>query len=612
MDPIQLPEDLSSLSDDQVAELRSTAIPAFAAHLASQVQAARDAGEALSADLTASISTLTSQKEAVDAEFARRADAPAEDAASDDDGDSFAAADDALAALSVAPEAPAAPAEPAVETPAEAPAPAAALSAEQISSIAAQAATAAVQALDARETPAEAPAAEVVETPAEPETRPAVAAAAVPGGPAALTAARPAAVAPDAGGQQAPREFMRASKYVLGNEVKPGQDLNDRFAVATAMNETLNQLQRSQPAAGHREFVPVAQASWEGEHKITADPIESLLPMTLGVASAQQSLVAAGVCCTPLSPMYDFCRLATPQNPVESCLPSVMAPRGGIRHLVTPDWRQAFAAVDEQCCGDNDDPDNPVLKACSRVECPELEDCLVCAVSWCAEFDNLQSRTFPELIDNYMEDLAVAYAIRKEVHYLDYIHNASTAVTGVETGYGALRQFIYNLGLAAVGYRKRNRMADGALLSAMVPSWVRDVIKADSALQADRNGASICMSDAEVNAAFTCVGISPCWYVDSATGQDMAFDTAQAAGDINAWPDEALVYLFSPGTFVRLDGGTLDVGLIRDSQLTRRNDFQMFYEEWIGMCQLCPESVALTVPFCVNGAVPEAVAALTC
>jgi hypothetical protein len=38
-----------------------------------------------------------------------------------------------------------------------------------------------------------------------------------------------------------------------------------------------------------------------------------------------------------------------------------------------------------------------------------------------------------------------------------------------------------------------------------------------------------------------------------------------------------------PGTFLYLDGGTLDLGLVRDSQLENVSDYQIFGEAFEGM-----------------------------
>jgi len=405
---------------------------------------------------------------------------------------------------------------------------------------------------------------------------------------------------------------MRATGFTQADGMESGSPLTTRYDVARAIAETKDQLSRSTLPAGTRLFTSLAHANWQRDFAVTADEEKSYGQMWGAVHSAMPAIVAAGPCCTPLSPMYDFCRLASPQTPVEDCLPVVGAPRGGLRYIITPDWRDALAGIGEQCCGDNDDPANPVLKPCVHVECPTLEEATVCAVSQCVEFDNLQYRTFPELVANFLDDLAVAFAMRKEIAYLDSIHAASTAVTAFATGYGASRQFIYNIVTAAAAYRQRNRMAPDAQLSVIAPAWVKEMIRVDRAMDAEVPVGGACTSDAEIAAIFACYNLSVCWYVDSATAVDQSWSDVQAAGPLNGWPAEAVVYIFSPGTFVRMDGGTLDVGLVRDSTLNAQNNLQMFMEEWTGVVQLCPESVALTIPLCPNGSAVDRVPPFLC
>ncbi len=52
----------------------------------------------------------------------------------------------------------------------------------------------------------------------------------------------------------------------------------------------------------------------------------------------------------------------------------------------------------------------------------------------------------------------------------------------------------------------------------------------------------------------------------------------QNPGAVNDWPDEIVSYMFPAGAFQFLDGGTLDLGLVRDSTLNAANDFTTFME----------------------------------
>ena len=86
-------------------------------------------------------------------------------------------------------------------------------------------------------------------------------------------------------------------------------------------------------------------------------------------------------------------------------------------------------------------------------------------------------------------------------------------------------------------------------------------------------------------------------------GGSTGFQSPQADGtDLNSLPTEISGYLFAPGTFIRLDHGTLDLGLVRDSVLNRSNDLHLFAEQWTKVCKVGYESVKLPLAVCPNGA----------
>jgi hypothetical protein len=51
-----------------------------------------------------------------------------------------------------------------------------------------------------------------------------------------------------------------------------------------------------------------------------------------------------------------------------------------------------------------------------------------------------------------------------------------------------------------------------------------------------------------------------------------------------------------------LDGGTLDLGIIRDSTLVGTNDYKMFVETFEGIAMVGVEALAVTSTINVNGA----------
>ena len=77
---------------------------------------------------------------------------------------------------------------------------------------------------------------------------------------------------------------------------------------------------------------------------------------------------------------------------------------------------------------------------------------------------------------------------------------------------------------------------------------------------------------------------------------------AQVAGALNEFPASVVWYLFSEGTFLFLDGGTLDLGLVRDSTLNGTNDYKIFLETFEGVAKVGLESLKVTSPVNLWGA----------
>jgi hypothetical protein len=70
---------------------------------------------------------------------------------------------------------------------------------------------------------------------------------------------------------------------------------------------------------------------------------------------------------------------------------------------------------------------------------------------------------------------------------------------------------------------------------------------------------------------------------------------------VNTWPTEVIGYLFPAGAFVFLDGGKLDVGIIRDSTLTAANDYMLFSETFEGVVFRGGEAFRIRQPLTPSG-----------
>jgi hypothetical protein len=67
------------------------------------------------------------------------------------------------------------------------------------------------------------------------------------------------------------------------------------------------------------------------------------------------------------------------------------------------------------------------------------------------------------------------------------------------------------------------------------------------------------------------------------------------------FPDTFIWYMFAEGSFLFLDGGTLDLGIIRDSTLVGTNDYKMFVETFENVAKVGVESIQVTSTISVNG-----------
>jgi hypothetical protein len=89
--------------------------------------------------------------------------------------------------------------------------------------------------------------------------------------------------------------------------------------------------------------------------------------------------------------------------------------------------------------------------------------------------------------------------------------------------------------------------------------------------------------------------------VDLVPSLDATPFAAQGTGALLEFPDTFKWFLFAEGTFLFLDGGTLDLGIIRDSSLVGTNDYKMFIETFENVAKVGIEALAVTQTINVNG-----------
>jgi hypothetical protein len=218
------------------------------------------------------------------------------------------------------------------------------------------------------------------------------------------------------------------------------------------------------------------------------------------------------------------------------------------------------------------------------------------AVTLQLQFGNLLTRAYPELIARHNELCLIQHAREAEGNILTNIGAASTAVTSTSV-VGLGRDFLVQIGRAAAAYRSRHRLEADAPLRAILPAWLKDAMAADLTLSAP--GDQTLDAYGEIDAYIASRGVNACYALDVAGGT-AAFG-AQSSGAMNEFPDTFIWYLFAEGTFLFLDGGTMDLGIIRDSTLVGTNDYKMFVETFENVAKVGVESLKITSTINVNG-----------
>jgi hypothetical protein len=108
--------------------------------------------------------------------------------------------------------------------------------------------------------------------------------------------------------------------------------------------------------------------------------------------------------------------------------------------------------------------------------------------------------------------------------------------------------------------------------------------------------------DATMNATGEIDGYLAARGVDITYSHDLNVYGAQSgSAALNEFQDTFTWYIFAEGTFLFLDGGTLDLGIIRDSSLVGTNDYKMFVETFEGIAKVGVESLVVTSTISVNG-----------
>ncbi len=406
--------------------------------------------------------------------------------------------------------------------------------------------------------------------------------------------------------------------YTAGSEIA---SMNE---VAQAMEKRLHALRRVNGGDGEQHIVASFSTSYPEDRVLTTDPEANRAKIDAVVG--QEALVASGGHAAPFEVKYDIFGLgSTTDRPVRDLLPKFQADRGGVRFVTPPTlisltnananaasvydyssavglWNESTASPSVASFTDNIGDSTTTVKGSKTVSAAAEQTAYTDAVTLQLQFGNLMTRAYPELISRHNELALVQHAREAELVLLDKIGSASKAVnahaatTEAANLIGVARDFLIQVRKAAVAYRSRHRMSPQTRLKAIIPAWIYDAMAADLALNMPGDG-NLGVGENEIKGYLAGSG------VDLVASLDLNSFGAQpgATAKLLEFPDSFSWYLFAEGSFLFLDGGTLDLGIIRDSSLVNTNDYKMFVETFEGIAFVGVESLKITTAISING-----------
>jgi hypothetical protein len=370
-----------------------------------------------------------------------------------------------------------------------------------------------------------------------------------------------------------------------------GSTIDNMADVSKAMEKRLHSLRRVNGGDGEQHIVASFATQYPESRSLSTDPLENAAKIAAVVS--QEALVASGGHAAPAEAKYEVFSIgSTTSLPVRDSLPAFQSDRGGVR-FVTPPTLAAHANAVGVWTSATDITPSGATKASLVVSAAAENTVSTDAVTLQMQFGNLMTRAYPELIARHNELGLVQHAREAEAALLANIGTASTAVTTASViGFG--RDFLVQIRRASAAYRSRHRLAPDTRLKAIVPAWVYEAMGADLTLSMPGDN-TLAASKTEIDGYLASVN------VDLVASLDATVFAAQTNGAMLEFPDTFDWFLFAEGTFLFLDGGSLDLGIIRDSSLVGTNDYKMFVETFENVAKVGIESLKVTSTISING-----------
>ncbi len=421
--------------------------------------------------------------------------------------------------------------------------------------------------------------------------------------------------APDAGVHE-----ERSEAVLIASADVPGFTQGGRVENIHALAKAMHNRARMLPVSktGDPNIYPVASLQREFNFTLNENSTPEEMNAVLTAATDVEILTAAGGWCAPSEISYDFFNIVCEDGMID--LPTVGLNRGGVQYPTSPSFGDLVSVPDivwewtEQDDIDAADSDS-VFKPCVRLECPEFVDRRADCHGFCVTAGNLVDYAYPELVANWLRLVFAIRAKATNAGIIDVLINGggsgdpitpSIAVDHTGLLGATTSALLQSIELSIVDYREKFSMCSDAIMEVVLPRWANAVVRADLA---NREGIDVFgVTNGMIADWFNLRGARVQFVGDWQVRETGAAGTATPGGatPLTAWPDTMEYLVFAPGTFVRGNGMSLDLGVTRDSVLNSTNDHTAAWaEDCFAILKPGHESRVVSVALCPSGEIGQ-------
>lgn len=408
----------------------------------------------------------------------------------------------------------------------------------------------------------------------------------------------------------------RSEAVIVASADVPGFTQGGRVENIEALGLAMHNRARMLPVSktGDPNMYPVASLQREFTFTLNENTTPKQMNEVLTAATDIDILTAAGGWCAPSEISYDFFNIVCEDGMID--LPTVGLNRGGVQYPTSPSFGD-LVAIDDivWTWTEQDDIDAidsaSVFKPCVRVECPTFVDRRADCHGFCVTAGNLVDYAYPELVANWLRLVFAIRAKATNAGIIDIMLNgggsgdaisASIAVDHTGLLGATTSALLTSIELSITDYREKYSMCADSILEVVLPRWANAVVRADLA---NREGIDVFgVTNGMIADWFNLRGARAQFVGDWQVREAGAAGTATPGGatPLTQWPDTLDYMVFAPGTFVRGNSMSLDLGVTRDSVLNSTNDHTAAWaEDCFAILKPGHESRVVTVALCPSG-----------